>query len=156
MILLESLFNKTLLFCHFKGATPPYGSTTGVLPTGAAPTHRDSVLHAPVDETHHNHHHHGPHPPGFSTSHLQPPLRNAHPPERPRRPPSISDGNNRPHVHNDHQHHNQHHHPNVPETIHPHEAGAGHEHENPNNLPPPPPPVPVIVDQLHRDNPIPG
>ena len=87
---------------------------------------------------------------------MQPPLRNAHPPERPRRPPSISDGNNRPHVHNDHQHHNQHHHPNVPETIHPHEVGAGHDHENPNNLPPPPPPVPVIVDQLHRDIPIPG
>ena len=126
--------------------TPPYGSTTGVIPTASGPQLRD--IPQSVEEAHHNHHH-GPHPPGFSTSHAQPLLRNPHHAERPRRPTV----NTRPHNNNDHRSHQ--HHPTVPETL-TSEGSHGHEHDLSNSLPPPPPPVPVIVDQLHKDIPIPG
>lgn len=121
-----------------------------MIPTASSPQLRDSVPQN-TEEAHHSHHH-GPHPPGFSTSHVQPPLRNPIHQERPRRP--IPTGiNNRPHHNNDHRSHQ--HLPTVPESLTP-DGSHNHEHDHSNVLPPPPPPIPVIVDQLHRDIPIPG
>ena len=143
-----------------QGVTPPYGSTTGgVVPTGPAP--REPVPKQVEDSHSHHLHHHGSHPPNFSTSHLQPSLRNPHQ-DRPRRPSIgvVNAPNLRAQGNNEQRHHPQHHqdHPLVPEIV-PHDVGggsSGHAHDSSNHLPPPPPPVPLIVDQLHRDIPISG
>ena len=117
-----------------------------MIPTGTAPVPGNTAAQS-NDELHHHHHHHGSPTLNFTPSHVQQQPRNVHS-ERHRRPGNI-DQNARPHGHND-QRPQQQHRPTAEDII------VGHHRENSNLLPPPPPPPPVIVDQLHKDIPIPG
>ena len=122
-----------------QGVTIPYGSATGVTPTGIAPLSRDVVTQS-NDEFRH---HHGSPTPSAEvrprTAHAQQPARHAHP-ERNRRPSGIIEISSRPHAHS-----------NLRAQQQPRTAS---EALTANSLPPPPPP-PVIIDQLHRNIPNP-